>query len=409
MNAVTAEFVMEDLVYPRERVLGTITLVLGILVWVVVLVCTVGVALIVLGLGALLSLFVHSALIAHLRGNAVELSEGQFPDLYAQFVECCRRLKIDTPPQAFILNGNGILNAFATKFLRTQYVVLTSDVVDAMQGNPEGLRFYMGHELGHLRMKHVSKQFLRWPVMWLPLLGAAYSRARESTCDRHGLACSGSVEAAVRALGVLSVGRARWRNLNVATYIRQTEHSRGFWMSFHELTAGYPWLTKRAARLTGDPAATPGRNPFAYFLALFVPYGGRLGSGFTMLIMIYVTGMLAATAIPAYQTYVAKAKLTDALIRSEPVRQKLAEYYLSNHRVPDSLETLGVAAQLPNGITLSLDSQRMVLSVNTKQGELIFVPSNAHGRIAWSCRAGEGFTGNLNNRLPLSCRQSASQ
>jgi Zn-dependent protease with chaperone function/type II secretory pathway pseudopilin PulG len=409
MNAVTAEFVMEDLVYPRERVLGTITLVLGILVWVVVLVCTVGVALIVLGLGALLSLFVHSALIAHLRGNAVELSEAQFPDLYAQFVECCRRLKIDTPPQAFILNGNGILNAFATKFLRTQYVVLTSDVVDAMQGNPEGLRFYMGHELGHLRMKHVSKQFLRWPVMWLPLLGAAYSRARESTCDRHGLACSGSVEAAVRALGVLSVGRARWRNLNVATYIRQTEHSRGFWMSFHELTAGYPWLTKRAARLTGDPAATPGRNPFAYFLALFVPYGGRLGSGFTMLIMIYVTGMLAATAIPAYQTYVAKAKLTDALIRSEPVRQKLAEYYLSNHRVPDSLETVGVASQLPNGITLSLDSSRMVLSVSTKQGELIFVPSNAHGRIAWSCRAGEGFTGNLNNRLPLSCRQSASQ
>jgi Zn-dependent protease with chaperone function/type II secretory pathway pseudopilin PulG len=409
MNAVTAEFVMEDLVYPRERVLGTITLVLGILVWVVVLVCTVGVALIVLGLGALLSLFVHSALIAHLRGNAVELSEGQFPDLYAQFVECCRRLKIDTPPQAFILNGNGILNAFATKFLRTQYVVLTSDVVDAMQGNPEGLRFYMGHELGHLRMKHVSKQFLRWPVMWLPLLGAAYSRARESTCDRHGLACSGSVEAAVRALGVLSVGRARWRNLNVATYIRQTEHSRGFWMSFHELTAGYPWLTKRAARLTGDPAATPARNPFAYFLALFVPYGGRLGSGFSLLIMIYVTGILAATAIPAYQTYVAKAKLTDAVIRSEPVREKLAEYYLSNHRVPDSLETVGVASQLPNGITLSLDSGRMVLSVSTKQGELIFVPSNAHGRIAWSCRAGEGFTGNLNNRLPLSCRQSASQ
>ncbi|MBV8804751.1 MAG: M48 family metalloprotease [Sinobacteraceae bacterium] len=406
MNAVTAEFVMEDLVYPRERVLGNITLVLGVLVWVVLLVCTVGTALIVLGLGALLSLFVHSALIAHLRGNAVELSEAQFPDLYAQFVECCRRLKIDTPPQAFILNGNGILNAFATKFLRTQYVVLTSDVVDAMQGSPEGLRFYMGHELGHLRMKHVSKQFLRWPVMWLPLLGAAYSRARESTCDRHGLACSGSVESAVRALGVLSVGRARWRNLNVATYIRQTEHSRGFWMSFHELTAGYPWLTKRAARLTGDPAAAPPRNPFAYFFALFVPYGGRLGSGFTMLIMIYVVGILAATAIPKYQTYVIKAKLTEAAMHSEPVREKLAQYYLSNHRVPDSLDTVGVAAQLPNGATLSLDSRRMVLTVTTKQGELIFVPSDDHGRIVWQCRPGAGLKA---TQLPLSCQNSGGQ
>src|SRR5262249_43198673 len=178
MSAVSSELVVEDLVYPRERSLGTITLVLGVLVWLVLIIGTMGVALVMLGCGALLYVFVHSALIAHLKGNAVEISQAQFPDLYAQFVECCRRLKME-PPQAYIVNGNGLLNAFATKFLRTQYVVLTSDVVDAMQGNAEGLRFYMGHELGHLRMKHTST-LLRWPVMWLPLLGAAYSRARES-------------------------------------------------------------------------------------------------------------------------------------------------------------------------------------------------------------------------------------
>jgi Zn-dependent protease with chaperone function/type II secretory pathway pseudopilin PulG len=407
MNAVPSEMALDDLVYPRERSLGAITLVLGLLVWLVLVVGTVGVALVVVGVGALLSLFVHSALIAHLRGNAVEISPSQFPDLYAQFVECCRRLKIETPPQAFIVNGNGILNAFATKFLRTQYVVLTSDVVDAMHGSAEGLRFYMGHELGHLRMKHTSKQLLRWPVLWLPLLGAAYSRARESTCDRHGLSCSGSAEASIRALGVLSAGRARWRTLNVATYIRQTEHSRGFWMSFHELISGYPWLTKRAARLTGEVTATPGRNPFSYFLALFVPFGGRMGGGFSFLIMVYIVAVLAAVAVPAYQDYVARAKLTVAMMGSQPVREKLADYYLSNHRIPDSLETVGVQAQLADGSPLFLDPKRMVLTVKTKQGELIFVPSaDARGQIVWTCANGQGIKP---TQLPASCRQGASR
>src|SRR6266853_3726617 len=158
MTAVTtSEIASDDLVYPRERVLGAITLVLGLLVWLALIIGTVGVGLVLVGVGALVYLFAHSALIARVKGNGVELSTEQFPDLYAQFLDCCKRLDIPNPPQAYILNGNGLLNAFATKFLRDRYIVLTSDIVDAMQGNPEGVRFYMGHELGHLRMKHISK------------------------------------------------------------------------------------------------------------------------------------------------------------------------------------------------------------------------------------------------------------
>ncbi|HEU4625089.1 MAG TPA: M48 family metalloprotease [Steroidobacteraceae bacterium] len=407
MNAVTAPvFAPEDLVYPRERVLGAITLVLGVLLWIVLIVGTFGVALLMLGFGALLYLFAHSALIAHLKGNGVEISEAQFPDLHAQLVECCRRLGMDQPPKAYILNGNGLVNAFATKFLRTQYVVLTSDVVDAMHGNGEGLRFYMGHELGHLRMKHISKQVLRWPVLWLPLLGAAYSRARESTCDRHGLACCDSGEAAVRALGVLSAGGLRARSLNLPGYVRQTEASRGFWMSFHELISGYPWLTKRAARVMGDGVQAPSRNPFAYLLALFVPYGGRLGGGFAFLIMVYIVVVLAAIAIPAYQDYVARAALVGVVSESGAAREKLADYYLTNHKIPESLEAAGVDEQLADGSALTLDTQRMALTVQTARGELVFVPSDDHGRIVWTCVNGEGLKP---AHLPASCRAGASR
>jgi len=191
---------VDELVYPHERVLGTITLMLGLVVWLALVAGTFGIALLFLALGFVLYLFAQSALIAHIKGNGVELSATQFPDLYSQFRQCCDRLKIESPPQAYILNGNGGLNAFATKFLGTQYVVLMSDVVDAMDKHVDGVRFYIGHELGHLRMKHLSGHLLRWPVLWLPLLGAAYSRARETTCDRHGLACSTSGEGAARAL-----------------------------------------------------------------------------------------------------------------------------------------------------------------------------------------------------------------
>lgn len=395
---------MNKLVYPRERTLGTITLVLGLLVWLGLIVGTFGGALIFLALGFVLYLFVQSTLIAHIKGNGVELTEAQFPDLHAQFTACCDRLQMKTCPQAYILNGNGGLNAFATKFLGTQYVVLMSDVVDAMDKHVDGVRFYIGHELGHLRMKHLSGHLLRWPVLWLPLLGAAYSRARESTCDRHGLACSGSPESAARALAALSAGAERWKQLNVTAYLSQANHTSGFWMSFHELIAGYPWLTKRAARVMNTEASIPQRNGFAYLLAVFIPYAGRLGGGFGLLILVYIVGVLAAVAIPAYHDYTVKAKVSAAIIGSQHVREALGNYYQSNKSVPESLDILGIRSQLTDGTRLSLDPNKMVLTVGTQQGELIFTPkADAEGRITWDCANGEGLKP---TQLPPSCREN---
>ena len=398
---------MNELVYPRERTLGTITLVLGLLVWLGLIVGTFGVALIALALSFVLYLFAQSALIAHIKGNGVELSETQFPDLHAQFNACCDQLQMKTRPQAYILNGNGGLNAFATKFLGTQFVVLMSDVVDAMNKHADGVRFYIGHELGHLRMKHLRGHLLRWPVLWLPLLGAAYSRARESTCDRHGLACCGSPEGAARALAALSAGAERWEHIDVPAYLRQANHASGFWMSFHELIAGYPWLTKRAARVMDTSAPMPPRNGLSYLIAIFIPYAGRLGAGFGLLILVYIIAILAAVAIPAYQDYTVKAKVSAAVIGSQPMRDALGNYYQANQKIPESLEIAGIPSQLADGTQLSLDPKQMVLTLKTKQGELVFTPTaDNQGRIIWSCKNGEGLKP---TQLPPSCRGNGNQ
>ena len=393
---------MDELIYPRERSLGALTLVLGLLAWLLLIVGTFGTALLILLLGFVAYLFVQSALIAHIRGNGVELSESQFPDLYAHFQACCERLKLPTRPRAYILNGNGTLNAFATKFLGLQYVVLMSDVIDAMDRHAEGVRFYIGHELGHLRLRHLSGHLLRWPVLWLPLVGAAYSRAKESSCDRHGLACCGSSASAAHALAALSSGAKRWAKLDAAAYVRQADDTGGFWMSFHELVAGYPWLSKRFARVMDANASTPRRNPFAYLLALFVPYAGRLGAGFGFIILVYIISVSAAVGLPAYKSYQTRAAMQGVVMQTQTTRDKLAQYYESTRRVPPSLEEVGAASTLADGSPLTLDAQHMRLSVRTRQGELIFVPhANSDGRVVWVCTNGEGLK---TTDLPPSCR-----
>ncbi len=393
---------MNHLVYPRERTLGAITLVLGLFFWLALILGTFGMALVALLIGFIAYLFAQSALIAHIRGNGVELSEYQFPELHAQFAECCDRLGLRNRPEAYILNGNGGLNAFATQFLGTQFVVLYSDVVDAMEQHADGVRFYIGHELGHLRMKHLSGHLLRWPALWVPLLAAAYARARESTCDRHGAACSSTPEGAARALAALAAGAQRWKALDVAHYVRQAGHTSGFWMSFHELTAGYPWITKRVARVADAEAQMPSRHPLAAFLALFVPYSGRAGGAFGLLLYVYIIGVLAAVALPAYQDYTVKAKLYSAYLDSAPARTAVGNYYLANQAIPASLGDAGANGVLRDGSTIEIDPQTMVLTLSQGRVGLVFVPSkNEQGQIVWKCEAGANARA---NQLPRECR-----
>lgn len=397
----------DELVCPRESSLGAITLVLGLIAWMLILLGTVGLVLIYLLFGFLFYLFAQSAVIAWLRGNGVLLSMQQLPDLRARFDACCDKIGMaDDKPEAYVLQGGGVLNAFATRFLGRHHVVLLSDIVDAMDAHPNGINFYFGHELGHVRMRHLSGRLLRAPVLWLPLLGAAYSRAKETTCDRHGRACCESPESAARALVALAAGAQRWKQVDLPAYAGQAALSKGFWMSFHELIGPYPWLTKRVARVLDAEAVIPGRNPFAYLFALFVPYAGRAGGGAGGVIVVAaVIGILAAVALPAYKDYTTRAKLASAYVVSGPARQKVADYFEEHKQPPANLKEAGLSPGLPGGATLSLDAQSMVLTVETPEGDLVFVPQpGADGRLAWRCMPGETTRVAA---VPLACRGRA--
>jgi Zn-dependent protease with chaperone function/type II secretory pathway pseudopilin PulG len=394
---------MSDKVCGRDRVLTALSMTIGVLVWL-----GVGAALVAIGTRAVLGaagtlvivlplafvayLFAKSAAIAHLRGNATEVGEQQLPDLYHQLTACCATLHVPRIPTLYVQNGNGVMNAFATWFLGHKYVILLSGVVEAMAPNPTGARFYIGHELGHvLRHDNALTAFLRWPALRLPLLGAAFSRARESTCDLHGLACSETPELAARSLAALAAGARGWAKVSLEGYRRQVAAGKGFWMSFHELIASYPWTGKRIVRVLDRNPEIPRRNPFAYLLAMFVPYAGRMGAGLGLLIYVYMIGVVAAIAIPAYQNYTVRAVLVNAAVESQQARQQLADYYNARKAVPQTLSDAGVSEQLPHGVRLSLDPEHMVLTVHSLKGDLIFTPRRkSDGRIFWTCNGGAG-------------------
>lgn len=399
-------------IYGKERPLFWIALAFSLLFWLVLIVATFGIALIYLGLGFFVYLFVQSAFISWLRGNGVKVTPRQFPELHARVEHCCRRLGISPKPEVYLVNSEGMLNALATKFLGDHFIVLYSEVVEALEDRPEALNFYIAHELGHIKQRHLNWGPVLWPGMLLPHLGTAYSRAREYTCDLYGLACCDSLEDAERALAVLASGDSLWKRLDLEQYRLQVAQTGGFWMSFHEYTGDYPWLVKRlehvrAAHL-GQPREVPRRSFFAFLLACFVPRTGA-GGGAGLVVLIAVLGIFMAIALPAYQDYTVRARVSMAYQESAPVREHLRQYYLGSGEWPASLEEAGYYLPTRGEVieTMYLDAdQDLVIRLNESAGaaaggEFYFTPYlDENDEFQFRC-------GNLSveeKYLPMPCR-----
>ncbi|MGD8408371.1 MAG: M48 family metallopeptidase [Thiohalophilus sp.] len=388
------------LVYKNEKPLFVISLIISSLFWLGLLIGTMGMLLGWVLIIFLFYLFAHSGFIAYLKGNAVKVTEQQYPDLYRMHQECCARLEMDKIPELYLLCSDGMLNALATRFLRKNFVVLFSDIVDALDERPEAVRFYIGHELGHIARNHLGWGPVLLPASILPLLGAAYSRAREYTCDLHGLACASNKEDAMYAMAVLAAGEKRWQNINFSSYLEQVAMTSGFWMSFHELIADYPWLSKRMARIAGSENSQavklPGRHKLAWLFALFVPRtGARAGGGIvSVLIVVAIIGILAAIAIPAYQEYISRTQVNTAWDIGLDAQKKLEDYIIENNKLPDDLSQTGFSVGDRNVMaSYSINQEGAIVITFTGAhpvaGQTLLIqPYVENERLYWRCDLG---------------------
>ena len=397
---------VQSLVYKHEGPLFALHVVIASVFWLLLIVGTLGIALVYILFIFVGYLFAHSALIAWIRGNGVRITAQQFPDLYKRYLYCCNRLGMTNVPDAYIINGGGVLNAFATRFLGRYFVVLYSNVVDALMDKPESINFYIGHELAHIRRKHLTWGPFIWPASILPLMGAGYSRAREYTCDAFGRACCADTLPAVHGLVALAAGEKRWAVVNVPAYLEQTRETGGFWMSFHELIADYPWIVKRAARIAEPGRPAPSRSFFAWLLALFVPRFGLGGGLASMMIVVAIIGILAAVAIPAYQDYTTRARMSEVVTLGRGATEAVAAHFEKTQAVPKTIEETGFATASPAVRAIAVSPKGVVsltLASPPLDGKtLSFYPSMGEDkRIKWRC-ASEDIQ---EKYLPPQCRR----
>jgi Zn-dependent protease with chaperone function len=186
---------------------------------------------------------------ASVRGSAVELSQRQFPDIHDTADRFATTLGLRRRPQIFLTNGNGALNAFAAQATGHDYVVLSNELfVNLYDGNRNGLRFILGHELGHIRLHHVSLWY-QIAVAYserIPVLGPSLSRLREYSCDRHGAYLSPRGET---GLVLLASGRYTENAVDIDELLQQGRRLHGFWVGLAQLPRSHPFTVRRLEKL----------------------------------------------------------------------------------------------------------------------------------------------------------------
>ena len=207
----------------------------------------------------LVALFGHGLALGRVRGNSVRVSERQFPQLHRLAAAHARRLGMEKVPAIYLMQSGGLLNAFATRFLGRDFVIIYSDVLElALAQGEAAVGFIVGHELGHIWRGHLKYRWLTAPGRIFPYLGPAYSRACEYTCDRVGAFCQ--PDGAISGLLVLAAGKQLHAHVDVREFAAQAESDKGFWVRRAEIISSHPNLPKRVAALLKAGVTIPARS-----------------------------------------------------------------------------------------------------------------------------------------------------
>lgn len=139
--------------------------------------------------------------------------------------------------------------------------------------------------------------------------------------------------------------------------------------------------------------------------------------GFTLIelmIVVAIIGILAAIAIPAYQDYTVRAKVSEGMNMAAAAKAAVAEYYVSQNTYPTSNGEAGLAGTISSpyvsSVTILSDNTGTIrVAMNATSGvvssgtaNIDFIPQANNGAISWSCD-GSGTTV-LDKYLPANCR-----
>ena len=152
--------------------------------------------------------------------------------------------------------------------------------------------------------------------------------------------------------------------------------------------------------------------------------------GFTLIelmIVIAIVGILAAIALPAYQDYTVRAKISEPTAKLAEAKTTISEFYAANGSLPATLAAAGVEGRQAQIQTLVIDSLtyslnsgspfvRVVVKGSTFPGgttgstdrtfELLATSVPTARTLQWTCRPGTVATAMETKYLPANCRSN---
>ncbi|TXS96315.1 pilin [Parahaliea maris] len=153
----------------------------------------------------------------------------------------------------------------------------------------------------------------------------------------------------------------------------------------------------------------------------------RVQQGFTLIelmIVIAIVGILAAIALPAYQDYTVRAKMSEPMAKLAESKTTIAEYFVTNSVVPATLAVAGIegqesiiATEIVRDMTYDVNSGGPIVNIFVhasvlpgETNDLAFQLSGItrdDGSITWVCQPGDGAsqaTPMKTKWLPANCR-----
>ena len=137
-----------------------------------------------------------------LLGSSVRIHEAQYPRVFEIVKRTCAAL--DIPMPLIFVREDNYVPVVALGFGEPYALVLSSHWIEAFEDDE--LAFMIGRELGHIAAGHtrflslLSVNGNENPL--ISLIFGAWLRRCTFTCDKVGLLCCGSIDAAIRAMGV---------------------------------------------------------------------------------------------------------------------------------------------------------------------------------------------------------------
>lgn len=165
--------------------------------------------------------------------------------------EAAQQFGMRRVPDAYVLMGNGVVNAFAAGHGFRRFVTIHSDLfeVGGASRDPEALRFVIGHEVGHLAAGHVSyfRLVFTTVIRMIPILGPALSRAQEYSADNFGY--SFTPAGAPGVMGLLTGGKYLNAEVNVNELADRAATDPSFFVHWSNVGSSHPVSTWRAHAL----------------------------------------------------------------------------------------------------------------------------------------------------------------